>query len=290
MSKQKAIENLEGSNALVSIHTSTTVCGRSARLDASISAKDKARAEKLLADFEKARIAFGKAYIRTIKVEWQLKKSKLYTKFQKPESTATYSEKEWALFASDVLGLQSSQANDDVKINERFFRIVDENGEEVDGMKYIGNVQACDYSKTALIALSTLTDEQLEEAVNEGLKPDMKVSEVKEICNKVKPKKEGKKKESAHPCSRMDFESFPAYIKECFMGFSKSEAWKAYACSYTANHMQYILNIIDNLGDDVLKAYDEYEQDKAEEEAEAEAEKRAEIESADFGENGAHKH
>lgn len=271
MSKQNVVNTIEGNNALVSIHTAATICGRSARLDASISPKDKARAEKLLSDFEKARVAFGKAYIRTIKVEWQLKKSKLYTKFQKPESTATYSEKEWALFASDVLGLQSSQANDDVKINERFFRIVDENGEEVDGMKYIGNVQACDYSKTALIALSTLSDEQLEEAVNEGLKPDMKVSEVKEICNKVKPKKDGKKKEAVHPCARMDFDSFPAYIKECFMGFSKSEAWKAYACEYTSNHMKYILDIIASLGDDILRIYDDYEQEKADSETITEA-------------------
>lgn len=264
MSKEKIINELKSNNALVAVH------GGNISFLGSTSKAEMNKANRLFDDFVKAKIAHGKTYIRVIKAEYQIKKSGAYMLVLKDDGKP-YKKNEWALFAKEKLGLEISQANDDVKIYQRFFDIVDENGNPSNEPFYIGNNTASDYSKTALIALSTLDDNQLSEAVAQGLKPDMTVAETKKIVKAVKPSKAGNDKPKKHPCESMDFTEFTKHVIDSFLGFSKSEAWRVYACKNTSLYVKdMFLDKLNSFTDDIIAIYDKWEEENATEETEEE--------------------
>ena len=189
---------------------------------------EKAKIEKAVNVVKKSLTAYANSYIAVCKALHQFETTGYYKKIL-DGSGKVY--KDFKDFARDYFNLERSAVNDSLKIYRKYFNIVDEDGKP--SPFKIGEHEAKDYSKTALIQLSVLDDDELKNAVAEGLKPDMKIKDVKEVIDKVHEKK-GKNgatnpKPKKHPASNFTLDELKTYVSDAMTAYMTSDAYKAIA-------------------------------------------------------------
>ncbi len=190
--------------------------------------KEKAKVLKDIAIVNKSLVAYASSYVKLCKALSDFDRTGSYKKLVNPETKKHYSDVKD--FAKVNFNLERSAVNDSIKIHRRFFEVVDENGKLINKPVDIGGISADKFPKTSLVLLSTLKDDEMENAEKIGINPNMKTKEVKAVIDKVHVKK-GKNgsntdKDKKHPCQSMDIESFKAYMADAFSAFSISDACK----------------------------------------------------------------
>lgn len=200
--------------------------GRSLNLVSGMNDKEKTKIEKAFGSVVKTLKIYANAQFSVCKALYDFERTGYWKKAYKAPNELY---KDFKDFAKDYFGLERSAVNDALKIQKKYFEIYDENGNKVPYM--IGEHEAKDYSKTALIQLSVLDDDELQNAVAEGLKPTLSTREINEIKGKVHAPK-GKNahntdKSKTHPCSNMDYVKFEEYIRGAHKAFTTSEIVKS---------------------------------------------------------------
>lgn len=224
MANQITTVNADGKKA------SVTVGSRFQFIEAKTKAEKSlvSQAEKCLNSVDKALTAYANSYIKVCETLYFLKNSKAYKYVKNHETGKAYTDKEFnnGTFSQYYFGIDKSQLNAKINVYEKFFNIFDENGKRVPFM--FGEHEAKDFSQTALIQLSALTDEEREKAVEKGIKPENTVKELKTIIDEVHKKKDTKQtqaKPKKHPCEDMDLIQFGQYLNDAIQGIYKSTAY-----------------------------------------------------------------
>lgn len=221
----KAVEDAQ--NAVVvkaDTNTALTFRGRALNLSKGISAEAKEKTIEALSIMDTTLTVLASAQLAVCEALYNFYVTGYWKNVYKAPNELY---KDFKDFSKDFFGLERSATNDALKIQKKYFEIYDEDGNKVPFM--IGEHEAKDYSKTALVQLSVLDEDELKSAIDEGLKPELTSRETSEVIRKVHaPKgKNGKTANKAHPCETMDLAQYTDYVRSAHNAFIKSDAFKA---------------------------------------------------------------
>ncbi len=145
-----------------------------------------------------------KSYVKLAKAFYLFKKYGYCTNIINPDTKSPYKPTDATKALSMLTGLQTSQVNGLIQLFQRFYCIYDDSTKsyvESEKPVEIGGLTADNFGQTQLMKLAPLTDDELKNAVDEGLTPNSKMSEVNTIIDKVHKKNPNKivKKEEKNP-------------------------------------------------------------------------------------------